>query len=103
MAVCVRSADSRWESCLTARNLSDDFACEGDGNREELKQHKHLCGSREVGAAQGRRLERLSLDGRGVVMEGRRFYPKAVALSVLASLEWTIVGWTCVVCDTRHT
>jgi cell division protein FtsI (penicillin-binding protein 3) len=36
---------------------------------------------RKLDPEQGRRLERLSLEGIGVVMEGRRFYPKGALLS----------------------
>ncbi|HLZ33647.1 MAG TPA: penicillin-binding protein 2, partial [Nitrospira sp.] len=48
----------------------------------KLRQDKHFVWlARKVEPEQGRRLEQLALDGIGMVMEGRRFYPKGPLLA----------------------
>jgi cell division protein FtsI (penicillin-binding protein 3) len=67
---------------LTARNLSPILHVKATELEKRLKQEKHFVWlARKLEPEQGRRLERLSLDGVGVVMEGRRFYPKGPLLS----------------------
>ena len=67
---------------LTARNLSPILHVKATEIEKKLKQDKHFVWlARKLEPEQGRRLERLSLDGVGVVMEGRRFYPKGPLLS----------------------
>lgn len=66
----------------TARNLSPILHVKAAEIEKKLKQEKHFVWlARKLEPEQGRRLERLSLDGVGVVMEGRRFYPKGPLLS----------------------
>ncbi len=49
---------------------------------KKLRQDRHFVWlARKLDPDQGRRLQALSLDGIGVVMEGRRFYPKGPLLS----------------------
>ena len=67
---------------LTARNLSPILHVKATEIEKKLKQEKHFVWlARKLEPEQGRRLERLSLDGVGVVMEVRRFYPKGPLLS----------------------
>ena len=67
---------------LTARNLSPILHVKATELEKKLKQDKHFVWlARKLEPEQGRRLERLALDGVGVVMEGRRFYPKGPLLS----------------------
>jgi len=66
----------------TARNLSPILHVKATELEKKLKQEKHFVWlARKLEPDQGRRLEQLSLDGVGVVMEGRRFYPKGPLLS----------------------
>ncbi|MBX3236475.1 MAG: penicillin-binding protein 2 [Nitrospiraceae bacterium] len=66
----------------TARNLSSILHVKATELEKKLKQEKHFVWlARKLEPEQGRRLEQLSLDGVGVVMEGRRFYPKGPLLS----------------------
>ncbi|GMV50992.1 penicillin-binding protein 2 [Nitrospirales bacterium NOB] len=66
----------------TARDLSPILHVKTTEIEKKLKQEKHFVWlARKLEPEQGRRLERLSLDGVGVVMEGRRFYPKGPLLS----------------------
>jgi len=66
----------------TARNLSPILHVKATELEKKLKQEKHFVWlARKLEPEQGRRLEQLSLDGVGVVMEGRRFYPKGPLLS----------------------
>ena len=66
----------------TARNLSPILHVKATEIEKKLKQEKHFVWlARKLEPEQGRRLEQLSLDGVGVVMEGRRFYPKGPLLS----------------------
>ena len=65
-----------------ARNLSPILHVKATELEKKLKQEKHFVWlARKLEPEQGRRLERLGLDGVGVVMEGRRFYPKGPLLS----------------------
>ena len=67
---------------MTARSLSSVLHVKAAEIEKKLKQEKHFVWlARKLEPEQGRRLERLSLDGVGVVMEGRRFYPKGPLLS----------------------
>ncbi|MCC2640814.1 MAG: ftsI [Nitrospira sp.] len=66
----------------TARSLSPILHVKATEIEKKLKQEKHFVWlARKLEPEQGRRLERLSLGGVGVVMEGRRFYPKGPLLS----------------------
>jgi cell division protein FtsI (penicillin-binding protein 3) len=66
----------------TARNLSPILHVKATEIEKKLKQEKHFVWlARKVEPEQGRRLEHQPLDGVGVVMEGRRFYPKGRLLS----------------------
>lgn len=66
----------------TAKNLSSILHVKATEIEKKLKQEKHFVWlARKLEPEQGRRLERLPLDGVGVVMEGRRFYPKGPLLS----------------------
>lgn len=66
----------------TARNLSPILHVKATEIEKKLKQGKHFVWlARKLEPEQGRRLERLSLGGVGVIMEGRRFYPKGPLLS----------------------
>ena len=65
-----------------ARNLSPILHVKATELEKKLKQEKHFVWlARKLEPDQGRPLERLGLDGVGVVMEGRRFYPKGPLLS----------------------
>ena len=67
---------------VTARSLSSVLHVKAAEIEKKLKQEKHFVWlARKLEPEQGRRLEHLSLDGVGVVMEGRRFYPKGPLLS----------------------
>ncbi len=66
----------------TAKRLSPILHTRPGELEKKLKQEKHFVWlARKLEPEQGRRLERLALDGVGVVMEGRRFYPKGPLLS----------------------
>ena len=66
----------------TARSLSPVLHIRREELEKKLRQDKHFVWlARKVEPEQGRRLEQLSIDGIGMVMEGRRFYPKGPLLS----------------------
>jgi cell division protein FtsI (penicillin-binding protein 3) len=66
----------------TARQLSQILHVRTDELERKLRQDRSFVWlARKLDPEQGRRLERLSLDGIGVVMEGRRFYPKGTLLA----------------------
>ncbi len=66
----------------TARLLSPVLHVRTDELERKLRQDRNFVWlARKLDPEQGRRLEHLSLDGVGVVMEGRRFYPKGPFLS----------------------
>jgi cell division protein FtsI (penicillin-binding protein 3) len=66
----------------TARQLSPILQVRTDELERKLRQDKSFVWlARKLDPEQGRRLDRLSLDGIGVVMEGRRFYPKGPLLA----------------------
>jgi len=66
----------------TARVLAPVLQVRSDELERKLRQARSFVWlARKLDPEQGRRLERLSLDGVGVVMEGRRFYPKGPFLS----------------------
>jgi len=66
----------------TARVLAPVLHVRSDELERKLRQARNFVWlARKLDPEQGRRLERLSLDGVGVVMEGRRFYPKGPFLS----------------------
>jgi cell division protein FtsI (penicillin-binding protein 3) len=66
----------------TARHLSPILHVRAGELEKKLRQEKHFVWlARKLEPEQGRKLERLTLDGVGVVMEGRRFYPKGPLLS----------------------
>lgn len=65
-----------------ARTLSPVLHVKRDEIEKKLRQDKHFVWlARKVEPEQGRRLEQLSIDGIGMVMEGRRFYPKGPLLA----------------------
>lgn len=65
-----------------ARFLSPVLHIKRGELEKKLRQDKHFVWlARKVEPEQGRRLEQLSLDGIGMVMEGRRFYPKGPLLA----------------------
>ena len=65
-----------------ARTLSPVLHIRREELEKKLRQEKHFVWlARKVEPEQGRRLEQLSIDGIGMVMEGRRFYPKGPLLS----------------------
>jgi cell division protein FtsI (penicillin-binding protein 3) len=65
-----------------ARDLARVLHVRADEIEKKLRQERSFVWiARKVDPEQGRRLERLSLDGIGTVMEGRRFYPKGPLLS----------------------
>lgn len=65
-----------------ARSLSPVLHIRREEIEKKLRQEKHFVWlARKVEPEQGRRLEQLSIDGIGMVMEGRRFYPKGPLLS----------------------
>ncbi len=66
----------------TARQLSPILHVRTDELERRLRQDRRFVWlARKLDPEQGRRLDRLSLDGIGVVMEGRRFYPKGPLLA----------------------
>ncbi|MDH4086457.1 MAG: penicillin-binding protein 2 [Nitrospira sp.] len=66
----------------TARQLSPILHVRTDELERKLRQDRRFVWlARKLDPEQGRRLDRLSLDGIGVVMEGRRFYPKGPLLA----------------------
>jgi len=66
----------------TARDLARVLRVRADEIEKKLRQERNFVWiARKVDPEQGRRLERLSLEGIGTVMEGRRFYPKGPLLS----------------------
>jgi cell division protein FtsI (penicillin-binding protein 3) len=66
----------------TARQLSSVLPVKLDELERKLRQDRSFVWlARKLDPEQGRRLDRLSLDGIGVVMEGRRFYPKGPLLA----------------------
>lgn len=67
---------------LAARHLSPVLHVRRDELEKKLRQDKSFVWlARKVEPEQGQRLEQLSLEGIGVVMEGRRFYPKGPLLA----------------------
>jgi len=65
-----------------AKTLSPVLHIRREELEKKLRQEKHFVWlARKVEPEQGRRLEQLSIDGIGMVMEGRRFYPKGPLLS----------------------
>lgn len=65
-----------------ARDLARVLRVRADEIEKKLRQERHFVWiARKVDPDQGRRLEGLSLDGIGTVMESRRFYPKGSLLS----------------------
>ena len=65
-----------------ARSLSPVLRLRREEIEKKLRQDKHFVWlARKVEPEQGRRLEQLSIDGIGMVMEGRRFYPKGPLLA----------------------
>jgi len=65
-----------------ARSLSPVLHIRREAIEKKLRQDKHFVWlARKVEPEQGRRLEQLSIDGIGMVMEGRRFYPKGPLLA----------------------
>ena len=66
----------------TARQLSSVLPVKFAELERKLQQDRNFVWlARKLDPEQGRQLDRLSLDGIGVVMEGRRFYPKGPLLS----------------------
>jgi len=66
----------------TARHLSPVLHVSTGELERKLRQDRGFVWlARKLDPEQGRRLERISMDGIGVVMEGRRFYPKGALLS----------------------
>ncbi|HEY5626819.1 MAG TPA: penicillin-binding protein 2 [Nitrospira sp.] len=66
----------------TARALSPVLRVNRAEIEKKLRQDKSFVWlARKVEPEQGRRLEQLSIDGIGMVMEGRRFYPKGPLLA----------------------
>lgn len=66
----------------TARQLSPILHVRTDELERKLRQDRRFVWlARKLDPEQGRRLDRLALDGIGVVMEGRRFYPKGPLLA----------------------
>jgi cell division protein FtsI (penicillin-binding protein 3) len=65
-----------------ARSLSSVLHLRREEIEKKLRQDRHFVWlARKVDPEQGHRLEQLSIDGIGMVMEGRRFYPKGPLLS----------------------
>jgi cell division protein FtsI (penicillin-binding protein 3) len=65
-----------------ARSLSPVLHIRREEIEKKLRQDRHFVWlARKVEPEQGRRLEQLSIDGIGMVMEGRRFYPKGPLLA----------------------
>jgi cell division protein FtsI (penicillin-binding protein 3) len=70
------------DSSRTAKYLSPVLHVRAGELEKKLRQDKHFVWlARKLEPEQGRKLDRLTLDGVGVVMEGRRFYPKGPLLS----------------------
>jgi len=66
----------------TARQLSPILHVRTEELERKLRQDRSFVWlARKMDPEQGRQLDRLSLDGIGVVMEGRRFYPKGPLLA----------------------
>ncbi len=66
----------------TARQLSPILHVRADELERKLRQNRSFVWlARKLDPEQGRRLDLLSIDGIGVVMEGRRFYPKGPLLA----------------------
>jgi cell division protein FtsI (penicillin-binding protein 3) len=66
----------------TARHLSPVLRVSTGELERKLRQDRGFVWlARKLDPEQGRRLEHISMDGIGVVMEGRRFYPKGPLLS----------------------
>lgn len=66
----------------TARQLSPILHVRTDELERKLRQDRSFVWlARKLDPEQGRRLDRLSFDGIGVVMEGKRFYPKGPLLA----------------------
>lgn len=66
----------------TAQQLSPILHVRTEELERKLRQDRSFVWlARKMDPEQGRRLDRLSLDGIGVVMEGRRFYPKGPLLA----------------------
>ncbi len=65
-----------------ARDLARVLRVRATDIEKKLRQERSFVWiARKVDPEQGRKLERLSLDGIGTVMEGRRYYPKGPLLS----------------------
>ncbi|HZS12387.1 MAG TPA: hypothetical protein VFA38_09055, partial [Nitrospirales bacterium] len=65
-----------------ARDLARVLNVRADELERKLKQERHFVWlARKLDPDLGRRVETLSLDGIGMVLEGRRFYPKGSLLS----------------------
>lgn len=65
-----------------ARHLSPILHVKTHALEKRLRQDRHFVWlARKLEPEQGRQLERLALNGVGVVMEGRRYYPKGPLLS----------------------
>jgi cell division protein FtsI (penicillin-binding protein 3) len=65
-----------------ARFLSPVLHIRREEIEKKLRQDKHFVWlARKIEPEQGHRLEQLSIDGIGMVMEGRRFYPKGPLLA----------------------
>lgn len=65
-----------------AHDLARVLHVRPDDIERKLKQERHFVWiARKLDPEQGRRLEALSLDGIGIVLEGRRFYPNGALLS----------------------
>jgi cell division protein FtsI (penicillin-binding protein 3) len=66
----------------TARSLSPVLHVRSDELERKLRQDRGFVWlARKLDPEQGRRLEHMPMDGIGIVMEGRRFYPKGPLLS----------------------
>ncbi len=66
----------------TARQLSPILHMKTDELEKKLRQNRNFVWlARKLEPEQGHQLDRVSLDGVGVVMEGRRFYPKGPLLA----------------------
>ena len=74
----------------TARQLSQILHVRTDELERRLRQDRSFVWlARKLDPEQGRRLDLLSLDGIGVVMEGRRFYPKGPLLAHVLGFSGT--------------
>jgi cell division protein FtsI (penicillin-binding protein 3) len=66
----------------TARSLSPVLHVRADELERKLRQDRGFVWlARKLDPEQGRRLERMPMEGIGIVLEGRRFYPKGPLLS----------------------